>query len=1076
MKKQLLLLLALFSFAYNVQAQCGPGQDTTPPVFGDAGDGSMSNPFRNLLQSTVGAVPSGTYYFNFNGNTFQGVLDNDTDGGGWLMILNYVHVAGDNPAVTVRNTDLPLLGSSTLGDNEAGTANWGHMGNALAAAIDFDEVRFYGVTTGHSRIIDFKTNYQRVLDYLKTGTGSFSGINNPSNFTALTSHTANIPAQASSVFNDQGDFALTNFPFWRSGSFHWGIGLANRWEVDDFSLNGSSTIHRVWVRGDLSPAGTTTLTVTLDATGNATVAPGDFGLTATDNCGTATLSLTQTDFDCTHIGNNTIQLTATDAQNNTTTIDVTVVIAESAPVITTDNGVNIDLDATGNVSITLADLNASATDDCGLQSFTLSQTDFDCSQANRPNTVTLTATDTNGNESTRNVVVFVNDPIAPVIECVAPFTLELDATGNAILTEDNILASATDNCAIDRIRFDKSTFTCADLGDNIVTMTVMDRNRNRVSCTTTVTITLPSCPSDFTLESDADACGAVYNYPCASNVTAGPASGTLLPVGSTTTFTYDSLDSEGNTVQCSYDVTVVDTRAPLFNTKDHTVFLNNNEAQTITVNDVLGEDPLARNYTVETSGMFDPVDISTTGTEVTLEDDEVSSALSIGFNFRFYGNLYTEFYISSNGFITFSDNQDDGCCSGQTLPDTSEPNNLIAYDWTDINPEEGGTIRYTTIGTAPNRVAIIDFEGVHYYDTTPDATTTQIKLFEGTNRIEIHGTSTFDAGNDKTQGIENSDGTLAVAVPGRNESVWATTNDYVAFIPTNGGVYDNCGIDTMEVSPDTFDIRNTGDTEVTVTLTDVNGNVSQKTAIVSVTADCFIDALPDNNFQIQVANETCTNKNNGILSIAAVENYRYVATLNGENYPFTSDLAIPDLGPGTYPICIAIDGIADCEKCYEFVIEEAPVLKGKTTINSMDNTIAVDIKSGTAPYTVMIDNEIVGEYNTNQFVVNTKNGGMVEVFSSKAACQGKLSTLLDQSAGINAYPNPTKTDATVYIPNANSNTVYLQINNALGTTVSEGVYDIQTNTVTLSMQHLPAGIYFVVVNKNTSKTLRIIKQ
>ena len=211
MKKNLLLLLAFFLFAFNTHAQCGPGQDTTPPVFGDAGDGTMANPFRNLLQSTVGSVPSGTYYFNFNGSTFQGELDNDTDGGGWLMILNYVHVAGDNSALTVRNTDLPLLGSSTLGDNEAGTANWGHMGNALAAAIDFEEVRFYGATTGHSRIIDFKTNYQRVLDYLKTGVGSFAGIHNAPNFATLANHTATIPAQAFNVFTDQGDLALTNF-------------------------------------------------------------------------------------------------------------------------------------------------------------------------------------------------------------------------------------------------------------------------------------------------------------------------------------------------------------------------------------------------------------------------------------------------------------------------------------------------------------------------------------------------------------------------------------------------------------------------------------------------------------------------------------------------------------------------------------------------------------------------------------------------------------------------------------------------------------------------------------------------
>ena len=125
--KKILLFLVCFVCTYHMQAQCGPGQDTTAPVFGDAGDGTMARPFRNLSSSAVGGVPSGRYYFNFNGSTFQGELDNDTDGGGWLMILNYVHVAGDNSNLTIRNTDLPLLGSSTLGDNEAGTSNWGPL-------------------------------------------------------------------------------------------------------------------------------------------------------------------------------------------------------------------------------------------------------------------------------------------------------------------------------------------------------------------------------------------------------------------------------------------------------------------------------------------------------------------------------------------------------------------------------------------------------------------------------------------------------------------------------------------------------------------------------------------------------------------------------------------------------------------------------------------------------------------------------------------------------------------------------------------------------------------------------------
>ncbi|WP_420572893.1 hypothetical protein [Kordia sp.] len=841
MKKNLLIYFILLINIHLGWTQCGLGEDMTPPAFGNAGDGSIANPFKNLLQSTVGSVPSGTYYFNFNGSTFQGVLDNDTDGGGWLMVLNYVHIAGDNSDLIIRNTDLPLLGSSNVGDNEAGTTNWGHMGNALAAAIDFEEVRFYGETTGHNRIINFTTSYSNVLDYLKTGVGNFSGISSAINYATLPGHSANIPGQAFNVFSSQGDLALTEFPFWRSGSFHWGIrGLGNRWEVDDFAVNTQSTIHRVWVRGDLSPSGTTEITATLDNTGNVTINPTDFGLSVTDNCSDSTninISLNQTDFTCTEIGANILQLTATDEQNNSISIDVTVNIVESPPIINTPPPapfLQVELDSNGEVILDLATLNTTVTDDCGVASTTISKTNFNCTNLGF-NSVTITATDINGNMSTASVFFNIVDSDAPVIQCVAPFSVELDATGSVTINPNDVLDSYIDNCeaTASSISLDKSVFTCADIGDNLVTLTVEDRGGNETTCTTTITITVPSCPSNLTLESDLTNCGVTYNYPCASNIIAGPPSGTFLDVGTTTTFTYDTLDNTGGTVSCSYDVTVVDTQAPLFSTPDQTFSLGPDGTLTLTANDFLGPDPLARDYNLVQTGTVDRVDISTTGTEVILSESDVSGTLSLGFDFNFYGNTYDEFYISSKGFITFSSNSDDGCCGGGSLPNTSNPNNLIAFNWDDLNPEDGGTIRYETIGVAPNRILIVDFDNVAHYDDI-QGTTVQLKLFETDHHIEIHTINSPNFGIEKTQGIENIDGTLGLVVPGRNAQEWSIANDFIAFIP-KPAIIDGCGVDTLIASQTTFDCMDIGDVTITVTATDTNSNVSMHTATITIT-------------------------------------------------------------------------------------------------------------------------------------------------------------------------------------------------------------------------------------------------
>lgn len=174
--------------------------------------------------------------------------DMTTDGGGWTLVLNYQHRGGTDPALKTFTASLPLQGSTTLGtDESASTTTWGHAGNSYLNKFTFSELRFYGATNLHNRIINFKTNHSGTLSYFKTGAGSMSGL---SSYTTLSGHSAYLPASAASYFTDQLDLAMTNFPFWLAGTYHWGIkGHGTRWEVDDYN-GGSSyhTFHQIWIR------------------------------------------------------------------------------------------------------------------------------------------------------------------------------------------------------------------------------------------------------------------------------------------------------------------------------------------------------------------------------------------------------------------------------------------------------------------------------------------------------------------------------------------------------------------------------------------------------------------------------------------------------------------------------------------------------------------------------------------------------------------------------------------------------------------------------------------------------------
>jgi hypothetical protein len=205
-----------------------------------------------------------------------------------------------------------------------------------------------------------------------------------------------------------------------------------------------------------------------------------------------------------------------------------------------------------------------------------------------------------------------------------------------------------------------------------------------------------------------------------------------------------------------------------------------NSANWTATNDFVSFTPDAL-YVVNQTGTFAPV--ASAGTAVTLGDDAVSGNLPIGFSFPFFGNTYSEFYISSNGFITFNGASGSGCCSGGTLPASDAINNSISWAWNDLNPVSGGTISYETIGATPNRRLLVTFTNQQHYANGAPANTSQIILYETSNIIEIHTSSISDDGSVMTQGIENSGGTSAYFAVGRNSANWTATNDYIAFIP-----------------------------------------------------------------------------------------------------------------------------------------------------------------------------------------------------------------------------------------------------------------------------------------------------
>jgi hypothetical protein len=192
--------------------------------------------------------------------------------------------------------------------------------------------------------------------------------------------------------------------------------------------------------------------------------------------------------------------------------------------------------------------------------------------------------------------------------------------------------------------------------------------------------------------------------------------------------------------------------------------------------------PTSNEYVIEQcQANYSPV--AGSGTGVSLSDDQTSTALPIGFTFNFFNTNYTQFYISSNGFMGFSAGMPNGCCSGGTIPTAGGPDNFIAFSWDDMYPPGAGSIQYFTVGSAPNRTLVMNFYDIPFCCGSTPAVKTQVLLYETTNVIEIH-TEYANGVSPGTMGIENLGGSNGYAVSGRNSETWPSlTNDYVAFIP-----------------------------------------------------------------------------------------------------------------------------------------------------------------------------------------------------------------------------------------------------------------------------------------------------
>ncbi len=172
-------------------------------------------------------------------------------------------------------------------------------------------------------------------------------------------------------------------------------------------------------------------------------------------------------------------------------------------------------------------------------------------------------------------------------------------------------------------------------------------------------------------------------------------------------------------------------------------------------------------------------------------DDRNYGPLSIGFDFDFFGNTYSEFYVTTNGLVMFGSGSNQ--YTNNTIPTASGANNYIAPFWDDLIIHSSGDIMYQSIGTAPNRKLVVQFNNMSFWNSTVLLGTIQVILYEGSNNIQMQYRSIVDlssdraSGNSATVGLENIDGSDGVLCS-YNTAGYIQSEKAILFTP-GGGTY-----------------------------------------------------------------------------------------------------------------------------------------------------------------------------------------------------------------------------------------------------------------------------------------------
>ncbi len=643
-------------------------------------------------------------------------------------------------------------------------------------------------------------------------------------------------------------------------------------------------------------------------------------------------------------------------------------------------------------------------------------------------TYCVTVTDANGCIDTACISIVVEDTVAPTV-ITQNINAYIDAAGSVTISSDDVDNGSSDECGIAYKMLSDSLFDCTNLFTPItVVLTVGDVNGNVDSAMAVVTVVDTLAPtaasiSALTLYIDSAGSASITTTQIDSSSTDNCSIDSLWlsqedfycadTSGSTIVMLY-AMDESGNVDSSSTSITVFDTMVPVVIGQNVTVYLD-----------------FSGNATIDTTfintSSFDNCAIDTmwlsrysfSCADVGAPQETWLHAIDISGNLD--SNSYSVTVIDSFApVIVATDTTVYLNAAGSATIDTTYLN-VASFDNCEVDTMWLSQYVFSCADTAaPQSVMLYVQDGYGNVDSAQQLVT----VMDSNSPI-----------------IAVNDTTLYLPVSG---SVTVTAN------ALDNGTSDNCSIASMSIDQSTFDCADLGVNNVIFTATDVSGNASTETFLVTV-----IDTLTNMTVTVDTA-LLCAGDSNGAATASATgftAGYTYLWS-DGQTTASATGLA-----SGTYYVTATSAGGCEIVDSVTFVgpagMNGALTAQDITCFGGNNGWIASSVSGGTASYSYVWNSGATTDS------IGSLTAGLYSLTVTDAnGCTIELDTLLSQ---------PTQVDATIsasvtsICSNDSSATLTISVTGGAGG-MYDKLWDIYGDTSSAdTINNVGAGTFYVIV-------------